>query len=153
MGAQIPKKIKEFVPSDILDDGPQAVLTIAVGAIFGAWITAKGHSIHWFSGWPLGFLIAIVVSLVAWVWRSRVTDRKAKEKDERQETAFSKIDETHEATIETRDIMREIWKTTSASGVAEAAPPGLGIANVTAKASVEFGGTKPVDQKEKDQGA
>ena len=63
MALRIPKRIKEFVPSDILDDGPQAMLTIALGAVFGAWITAKGHSIHWLSGWPLGFLAAIVVSL------------------------------------------------------------------------------------------
>jgi hypothetical protein len=154
MVAHVPKRIKEFVPSDILDDGPQFVLSVSAGSLFGAWVTAKGHSIRWLSGWPLGFSSAIAISSVAWVWRSRVTDRRDKEKDERQQIAFNKIDESHEATIETRDMMRVLLKATSASGVAEPTTteyvnPGFAAANVTTKASVKFGGMQ-IEAREKD---
>ncbi len=158
--ARIFRWMVEILPTDVLDDGPQLLVGASLGSIFGAWVTASGagHSIDWLRGWPLIFLAAIPASLSLWVWRGRHTDRAKKRKEAREAASHAANLEARDAAVETRDMMRVLLKTTSASGIAAAATPGFVAANVTAKASVSFGEMKieakgEIPEKEDDSGA
>jgi len=158
MGAHIPKRIKDFrLPSDVLDDGPQFVMSVSAGALFGAWVTARGdgHAIDWVWGWPLIFLVAIALSLAAWLWRSTVTDRAKTRREQREDVTHETVAETRELVAGTREEVAEVKqmvremlgaRTQTASGIAETASAGYsgigGGPNLTAKSSLQIGGMK-----------
>jgi hypothetical protein len=95
--ARIIRWIKAILPSDILDDGPQLVVSVGVGALFGAWVTAKsaGKPIDWVWGWPLLFNVLVVAGVVLWIARGKFTDRVKKVKADRESARDTKIDEMH----------------------------------------------------------
>jgi len=122
-------------------------LSGTVGGLIGLW---RGqHGFGWSnlsSGWPLRLTIIAVLSFGLFIWRFVEGEReKQVEKKERDED---------------RQILRGLdqWRQTqSASGVAETATgyvnTGLGMANVTARASVELGGMEVPKESEGDAGA
>lgn len=144
--ARIIKWIKAIFPSDVLDDGPQLVVSVGVGALFGAWVTAKGtgQPIDWVRGWPLLFMALVVIGVALWIVRGKFTDRVKRVKANRDAVRDTKIDEIHANVSELKQMLMTRSPQT-AIGIAETTTTeyvATGIANVTAKASVEFGGMK-----------
>jgi MFS family permease len=162
--ARIIKWIKATFPSDVLDDGPQLVVSVGVGALFGAWVTTKGteQPIDWVWGWPLVFIVLVVFGVALWIVRGKFTDRVKRVKADRDAVRDTKIHEMHANVSEMKQMLMTRTPQT-ASGIAETTAteyvnPGIPMANVTARASVHFGGTKPEkkddeNEPEEDSGA
>lgn len=161
------KRIERFLGSDVLDNGPQFIAGISVGVLISWWFSSKRHQhvARLDSGLPLVLVIVTVASASLWVLHAREQD---KERDREAARTKERLDAADAVARDTNEkVTALVYSNVTGSGQVpgplpytstEYVSPGIGIANVTAKASVEFGGMKieakgEVPEPEDDSGA